>query len=238
MGLAFAIPIDVAMEVVDQLKTSGKVSRGYLGVVVQDIDRDLAEAYGLSKPAGALVAKVIPETPAEKAGLKEGDVITAFDGHEIGLSSELPQMIGRAKVGKKTPLSVLRDGKPLTLTFEVAALPADEDEEGSAAGEPDIASLQINIRNLTEQEKTQFKIDSGVVVAQVADGVAAEAGVRSGDIIHKLNGQPVKDTKAFVAIARKLPVDKAVPMLISRRGQPMIVALRLEGKESPGKKKR
>ncbi len=238
MGLAFAIPIDVAMEVADQLKTSGKVSRGYLGVVVQDIDRDLAEAYGLSKPAGALVAKVIPETPAEKAGLKEGDVITAFDGHEIGLSSELPQMIGRAKVGKKTPLSVLRDGKPLTLTFEVAALPADEDEEGSAAGEPDIASLQINIRNLTEQEKTQFKIDSGVVVAQVADGVAAEAGVRSGDIIHKLNGQPVKDTKAFVAIARKLPVDKAVPMLISRRGQPMIVALRLEGKESPGKKKR
>jgi serine protease Do len=126
----------------------------------------------------------------------------------------------------------------LTLTFEVAALPADEDEEGVAAGEPDIASLQINIRNLTEQEKTQFKIDSGVVVAQVADGVAAEAGVRSGDIIHKLNGQPVKDTKAFVAIARKLPVDKAVPMLISRRGQPMIVALRLEGKESPGKKKR
>ena len=100
MGLAFAIPIDVAMDVVDQLKDKGKVSRGYLGVVIQDIDRDLAEAYGLAKPAGALVAKVMPDTPADKAGIKEGDVITAFNGQAIELSSELPQLIGRAKAGK------------------------------------------------------------------------------------------------------------------------------------------
>ncbi len=230
MGLAFAIPIDVAMEVADQLKSTGKVSRGYLGVVVQDVDRDLAEAYGLAKPAGALVAKVIEDTPAQKAGLKEGDVITAFDGHEIGLSSELPQMIGRAKVGGKTPLTVLRDGKTLTLTFEVASLPTDEDEV-SGKNEPDIASLQINIRNLTDMEKAQLKLDGGVVVAQVADGVAADAGVRQGDIIHRLNNQPVKDTKEFVAIARKLPVEKAVPLLITRQGQPKILAIRLESKE-------
>lgn len=236
MGLAFAIPIDVAMEVADQLKAGGKVSRGYLGVVVQDIDRNLAEAFGLPKPAGALVAKVIPETPAEKAGLKEGDVITAFDGHEIGLSSELPQMIGRAKVGKKTPLTVLRDGKVQTLTFEVASLPTDEETESSGS-EPDISSLQINIRSLTEQEKAQLKLEGGVAVIQVADGVAADAGVRPGDIIQKLNGQSVKDSKEFIALARKLPVDKAVPMVILRQGQPKIVAIRLEGKEQDKKKR-
>ena len=236
MGLAFAIPIDVAMEVADQLKAGGKVSRGYLGVVVQDIDRNLAEAFGLPKPAGALVAKVIPETPAEKAGLKEGDVITAFDGHDIGLSSELPQMIGRAKVGKKTPLTVLRDGKVQTLTFEVASLPTDE-ETASSGSEPDISSLQINIRSLTEQEKAQLKLDGGVAVIQVADGVAADAGVRPGDIIQKLNGQSVKDSKEFIALARKLPVDKAVPMVILRQGQPKIVAIRLEGKEQDKKKR-
>ena len=236
MGLAFAIPIDVAMEVADQLKAGGKVSRGYLGVVVQDIDRNLAEAFGLPKPAGALVAKAIPETPAEKAGLKEGDVITAFDGHDIGLSSELPQMIGRAKVGKKTPLTVLRDGKVQTLTFEVASLPTDE-ETASSGSEPDISSLQINIRSLTEQEKAQLKLDGGVAVIQVADGVAADAGVRPGDIIQKLNGQSVKDSKEFIALARKLPVDKAVPMVILRQGQPKIVAIRLEGKEQDKKKR-
>ncbi|RZU47101.1 serine protease Do [Fluviicoccus keumensis] len=238
MGLAFAIPIDVAMEVADQLKAGGKVSRGYLGVVVQDVDRDLAEAYGLAKPAGALVAKVIPETPAEKAGLKEGDVITAFDGHDIGLSSELPQMIGRAKVGKKTPLTVLRDGKPQTLTFEVASLPNDADDDGgSTSGEPDIDSLHISIRNLNDQEKAQLKVDGGVVVMQVVDGVAADAGVRPGDIILKLNGQAIKETKDFVAIARKLPVNKAVPMLTLRQGQPKILAIRLEGKETEKKKR-
>lgn len=230
MGLAFAIPIDVAMEVADQLKAGGKVSRGYLGVVVQDIDRDLAEAYGLAKPAGALVAKVIADTPAEKAGLKEGDVITAFDGHDIGLSSELPQMIGRSKVGKKTPLTVLRDGKTQTLTFEVASLPTDDDS-ASAATEPDIASLQINIRSLNDQEKAQLKVEGGVVVLQVADGAAADAGVRQGDVILKLNGQSIKDTKEFVAAARKLPVDKAVPVLVLRQGQPKILALRVEGKD-------
>ena len=236
MGLAFAIPIDVAMDVVNQLKANGKVSRGYLGVVVQDIDRNLAEAYGLSKPAGALVAKVLPETPAEKAGIKEGDVITAFDGHDIGQSSELPQMIGRAKVGKKYPLAVLRDGKAQTLSFEVANLPEDDDISGN--GEPDIDSLQISIRNLTDPEKAQLKLDSGVLVQQVADGAAAEAGVRPGDVIVKLNNQAVKDTQEFVRIAKKLPADKAVPMTINRRGQPMILALKLESKEKTEKDKK
>lgn len=237
MGLAFAIPIDVAMDVVDQLKDKGKVSRGYLGVVIQDVDRDLAEAYGLPKPAGALVAKVMPDTPADKAGVKEGDVITSFNGQEIVLSSELPQLIGRAKVGKKYPLSVLRDGKKVELPFEVATLPEDEDENPETASEPDLNSLGIGLRNLTDAEKAQLKLDVGVLVQRLAsDGAAADAGLRPNDVVIRLNNQAIKDTQEFLKVAKKLPANKAVPIVINRGGRPMILALRLEATDKVEKK--
>ncbi len=237
MGLAFAIPIDVAMETVEQLKANGKVSRGYLGVVIQDVDRDLAEVYGLSKPAGALVAKVLPDTPADKAGLKEGDVITAFNGQDIGLSSELPQLIGRAKVGKKYPLSLLRDGKKVELPFEVATLPDDEVDSPETASEPDLNSLGIGLRNLTDPEKAQLKLDGGVVVQRLSDdGAAAEAGLQPNDVIVRLNNQAVKDTQEFLKVAKKLPANKAVPVAIIRGNQPRILALRLESTAKTDKK--
>ena len=237
MGLAFAIPIDVAMDVVEQLKDKGKVSRGYLGVVIQDIDRDLAEAYGLAKPAGALVAKVMPDTPADKAGIKEGDVITAFNGQAIELSSELPQLIGRAKVGKKYPLSLLRDGKKVELPFEVATLPDDADENPEKASEPDLNSLGIGLRNLTDAEKAQLKLDVGVLVQRLADdGAAADAGLRPNDVIVRLNNESIKDTQAFLKVAKKLPANKAVPIVINRGGRPMILALRLEATDKAEKK--
>lgn len=238
MGLAFAIPIDVAMDVVDQLKDKGKVSRGYLGVVIQDIDRDLAEAYGLAKPAGALVAKVLPDTPAEKSGLKEGDVIIAFNGQDIGLSSELPQMIGRAKVGKKVPLTLLRDGKKMDIPFEVASLPDDEEDSPEKAAEPDLNSLGVGLRNLNDQEKTQLKLEGGVLVLRLADdGAAADAGLRANDVIVRLNNQTIKDTQEFIKIAKKLPANKAVPIMIYRAGQPRILALRIEGSDKKDSKK-
>lgn len=238
MGLAFAIPIDVAMDVVDQLKDKGKVSRGYLGVVIQDIDRDLAEAYGLAKPAGALVAKVLPDTPAEKSGLKEGDVIIAFNGQDIGLSSELPQMIGRAKVGKKVPLTLLRDGKKMDIPFEVASLPDDEEDSPEKAAEPDLNSLGVGLRNLNDQEKTQLKLEGGVLVLRlVDDGAAADAGLRANDVIVRLNNQTIKDTQEFIKIAKKLPANKAVPIMIYRAGQPRILALRIESTDKKDSKK-
>ncbi len=238
MGLAFAIPIDVAMDVVDQLKDKGKVSRGYLGVVIQDIDRDLAEAYGLAKPAGALVAKVLPDTPAEKSGLKEGDVIIAFNGQDIGLSSELPQMIGRAKVGKKVPLTLLRDGKKMDIPFEVASLPDDEEDSPEKAAEPDLNSLGVGLRNLNDQEKTQLKLEGGVLVLRLADdGAAADAGLRANDVIVRLNNQTIKDTQEFIKIAKKLPANKAVPIMIYRAGQPRILALRIESTDKKDSKK-
>lgn len=235
MGLSFAIPIDVAMDVVNQLKASGHVSRGYLGVVIQDITRDLADAYNLSKPAGALVAQVMQDSPADKAGLKTGDVITRFDGKEIGLSSELPQLVGRAKVGSSYPLTVMRDGKLRTLDFKVAALPDDEAKQAAAtkgkkpANKPDLSRLGINtVRDLSPAEKAELKLEGGVVIVQMGTGAAADAGLRPGDVIVSLRGKPIPNAADFVGMVNDLAAGKAVPVGISRRGQPMILALKLE----------
>ncbi len=230
MGLSFAIPIDVAMEVVEQLKSTGKVSRGYLGVVIQDVTKDLADAYSLPKPAGAIVSKIMPDSPAAKAGVQEGDVILAFDGREVGLSSELPQMIGRAKVGGKYPLTVMCEGKRINLPFEVAAIPEEDGSAGAgkaAPGKPDINRLGISIRDLNAQEKAQSKLD-GVLVTQVVSGAGADAGLRPGDVIVRLNNKPISTARQFVEVAQGLPAGKAVPMMVSRRGAPLIMALRLE----------
>ncbi len=243
MGLSFAIPIDVAMEVADQLKANGHVSRGYLGVVIQDITRDLADAYSLPRPAGALVAQVLPGSPADKAGIKAGDVITRFNGQEIGLSSELPQMVGRSKVGQSYPLAVVRDGKSRTLNFEVAALPEDAAQAAAATkgkkatSKPDLSRLGINsVRDLSAEEKTALKLEGGVVVMQLGTGAAADAGLRAGDVIVTLQNKPVSSAAQFVELAKDLPAGKAVPLGVNRRGQPQILALRLEATE-PAKKR-
>lgn len=241
MGLSFAIPIDVAMESVDQLKTTGHVARGYLGVVTQDITRDLADAYSLPKPAGALVSKVLPGTPAEKAGLKDGDVITQFNGRDINLASDLPQMVGRAKVGTSYPLTVVRDGKARTLNFTVAALPEDQAEgtpgKPGRPAKPDLSRLGINsIRDLSPEEKAGLKLDGGVVIMQLSDGAAADAGLRAGDVITALQGKPVADARSFVEMAKDLPAGKALPLAVNRRGQPLIMALRLAPAEDSKKK--
>lgn len=241
VGLSFAIPIDVAMEVAEQLKTSGQVSRGYLGVVTQDITRDLADAYNLPRPAGALVSKVLPGTPAEKAGLKDGDVITQFNGSDIVRHTDLPFMIGRAKVGSTYPLTVYRDGKSMTVTFQVASLPEDQVADGSGKAKkpakPDLSRLGIGaIRDLSPEEKQTLKIDNGVVLLQLTDGAADDAGLRVGDVVVGLQGKPVKDAKQFVDMAKDLPAGKAIPVNVNRRGQPMILALRLAPAEAEKQK--
>ena len=153
------------------------------------------------------------------------------------MASELPQLIGRTKIGKKVPLSLLREGKKIELPFDVASLPEDEVDTEKQATEPDLNSLGIGLRNLTEQEKTQLKLDDGVVVLRLAeDGAAAEAGIRPNDVIIRVNNQRVKDTQEFIKIAKKLPANKAVPVLISRVGQHRILALRIEGTDKKDSK--
>ncbi|WP_027857920.1 DegQ family serine endoprotease [Marinobacterium jannaschii] len=231
MGLSFAIPIDVAMNVADQLKEKGFVTRGWLGVVIQDVNKDLAESFGLDKPAGALVAKVLPESPAEKGGLKEGDVILQFNGQAVNLSSDLPHLVGGVKPGKSARLSVMRDGRKRSLSVKIGELPTTDALAQSPAKpkQSDNNRLNVVVTELDEERRTKWNLSSGVVVQQVKKGPAADAGLMVGDVITMLNGQRIDSSRRFEQVVRELPNGRSVPMRIVRRGSPLFIPLKAEG---------
>ncbi len=233
MGVSFAIPIDVAMEVVAQLRDKGKVNRGYLGVSIQEVTKDLADAYGLARPAGALIASVEADSPAAKAGLKAGDVVTQFNGLPITMAAELPQAIGRAKVGETYSLSVVRERKPMQLQVKVQPIPEEQTAAaGKAAVSPDLSRLGVTLRDLQDAEKATLKLAGGALVIQVADGSGADAGLRNGDVITRLGNTAITSARDFVAAARKLNAGVTVPMSVLRRGSSLILALKLEPQDA------
>lgn len=230
MGLSFAIPIDVAMDVATQLKSSGKVSRGWLGVVIQEVNKDLAESFGLEKPAGALVAQVLQDGPAAKGGLQVGDVILSLNGQPIVMSADLPHLVGALKAGDKAELDVVREGERKVLAMTVGALP-DDDEElvASAAPGEGVSSnrLGVAVVELTAEQKKTLDITSGVLVKGVQDGPAALMGVRPGDVITHLNNQAIDTSKTFAAIAKALPKDRSVSMRVLRGGRASFITFKL-----------
>ncbi len=228
MGLSFAIPIDVAMEAAKQLKQHGKVRRGYLGVEIQEVTRDLATVYGLPKPAGALVAHVMPDSPAAHAGLKEGDVIIALNGHSIDHASELPQWVGRLPVDSTQSLSVVRAGKTIKLPVKIGLLPALGDDVGSGGGNDATQGqhLGLQLRDLSPEEKQAIGV-AGVVVTQVVDGPAADAGVHIGDVIVRIDHHDIADVQAYTQAVQALPRNKPVELVINRQGNNLILAITL-----------
>lgn len=231
MGLSFAIPMDVAMEVADQLREQGYVDRGWLGVIIQEVTRDLAESFGLDKPSGALVAQVLPDSPAEAAGLQEGDVIIGFNGREIGLSSELPAQVGRVAPGKSAEVDIYRDGKTLTVEVEIGLLPSQEElaQSRMSPEEPrKSVSLGLNVRDLTDEDRERFDVTTGVLVEGVSAGPAAQAGVNVGDIITTLGGESVDSVSTLRELVDDLPTDRPAPLRIIRSGSPVYLALRIE----------
>ena len=183
MGLSFSIPIEVAMDVAQQLKEHGKVSRGWLGVLIQDVTRELAESFGMSKPEGALVAKVLPDSPAEEGKLQVGDVIVSFNGKQILSSSALPPVVGSTPVGKRVPVEVMREGRARTLWVMLGELP-DQDKQIAKAEESKTSSdnrLGIQAADLTAEQRKELELDGGVLVERVGEGAAANAGIRDGD---------------------------------------------------------
>ena len=230
MGLSFAIPINMVMNVVDQLKKSGRVARGWLGVLIQDVTRELAESFGMKKPRGALVAKVLPDSPAEKSGFQVGDVVVKFDGKKIIRSSNLPPIVGITPVGKNVKVEILRKGKSKKLTVNLGELP-EKDTHVASIPEPKTTEsnrLNISVIDLTGDQRKNLEIkDNGVLVNKVSSGPARKAGVRRGDVILMINNTDVKDTDHFEKIIDKLPTGKSVPLLVQRRGGPVFLALKL-----------
>lgn len=232
MGLSFAIPIDVAMDVADQLREKGRVSRGWLGVLIQDVTRELAESFGMAKPQGALVARVLEGSPAERAGFEVGDILLSFDEHAIERSSDLPPIVGRTRVGREVEVEILRSGQSMILKVTTDELPADDELQVAAAGTPgdvEATKLGLVVRDMTDEERASVDVaEQGVVVNDVSAGPAERAGIRAGDLILMLNNQKIASSDDFARLVAELPRDKAVSVLVQRQGNPIFLALKLE----------
>jgi len=230
MGLSFAIPIDVAMSVADQLKTKGKVSRGWLGVQIQDVTRQLAESFGMDRPHGALVAKVVAGGPADKAGVQVGDIIVEFNDQTIDTSGELPPIVGMTPVDEKAKLKIIRQGDEEELSVKIGLLPAQAAQlESGVAPETNVNRLALVVADLTEEQRQQLQVEKhGVLVQKVGKGIALDAGIQPGDVILRVQNTPVKDAADFNKIVAKLPVEKSIAMLIQRNGSPVFLAFKID----------
>lgn len=230
MGLSFAIPIDVVMNVVSQLKTSGKVSRGWLGVQIQDVTRELAESFGMKRPHGALVAKVIPNSPAEKAGLHIGDIIIDFNGKEIETSGELPPMVGMTPIDEKATIKIIRQGDTQILPIKIGLLPEQEEKlaETKTQSMP-TNKLGISVADLTSEQRSALEVpQGGVLVKNVGKGAAKNAGIQSGDVILRIQGVVIRNVADFDKAIKDIDVGKSVAVLVQRRGNPMFLALKMD----------
>lgn len=230
MGLSFAIPIEVAMDVAEQLKTSGRVSRGWLGVLIQDVTLDLAESFGMDKPRGALVAKVLPDSPAEDAGMKVGDIIVRFDGKDVISSASLPPIVGSSKLGAKLPVDIIRNSDRKQVKVKLGELPDDTIKtRASKPAEATTNRLGLTVGELADEMRNELEIDHGVVVERIVNGAALDAGIRKGDIIVSIGDKPVKDPDQFQSIVEDLAAGQSVAMLVQRGTSPTFMALKVPG---------
>ncbi|MEY2170447.1 MULTISPECIES: DegQ family serine endoprotease [unclassified Rhodanobacter] len=225
-GVSFSIPIDVAMNAVEQLKTRGYVTRGQLGVLVQAVDDDMEKAYKLPDASGAAVAEVTAGSGAEKAGIQLGDIILGYDGHVIRSPSDLPPLVGMTKPGTRVPLEILRNGKKETVQVTIGAMPRDQnavDNGGAAPGanSSGAAALGITVQPLDNATRKQMDLKSGqgVLVGDVTGAVAAQAGLQPGDVILMVNQQPVGSVEAFRAATKDVKAGSTVLLLVRRDGQ-------------------
>jgi len=230
MGLSFAIPIDVAMEIANQLKAFGKISRGRIGVMIQEMTDELAESFSLDKSRGALVASIEKNGPADKAGIKIRDVILKFDGKNIDTSSDLPRIVGNTKPGTKVPVEVWRNGSIKKLTVTVEEMPGDDGAITQKQGKSsDVTSkLGLALRELTISEKNQLGVDNGLLVEEVYDGIARNADVRPGDIILGFNNQDVNSVKQFNKLLDNAKKGRNIALLIRRGDVTTFITMKID----------
>lgn len=226
IGLSFAIPVQVVQEVVAQLKDSGHVERGWLGVYIQDVDRALAQSLGLDKPQGALIAQVEPGSPADKAGLEAGDVVVSFNGHPILDASDLPHTVGQMKPGASADADVIRKGKHRILKVAVLARPGDGDKAAARAGQD---RLGVEVADIDDRTRERAHLPGGVQVQDVhQDSPAADAGLEPGDIIVQLGYNTITDVATYDRVVAELPAKSPVALRFFRRGRSIFRTIVLE----------
>ncbi len=231
MGISFAVPIDEALRVADQLKASGRVTRGRIGVQIGEVTKDVAESLGLARAQGALVQRVEAGGPADKAGLEAGDIILKYNGAAIERPSDLPRMVGSTKPGAKATVNIWRKGSARDVSVTVVELEADKPkqaEEKKAKPDNTPNSLGLVVSDLSDAQKKELKVENGVLVENVS-GAAAAAGIRPGDVIQRLNEVDVNDSKQFGQLVAKLDAKKRAAVLVRRGDSSQFVPLRPNG---------
>ena len=224
-GLSFAIPIEVVMNVEEQIVKHGKVQRGRLGITIQQLDQSLADSFGMKKPGGALVSAVENDSPAAKAGIEPGDVIVSVNGKEVKSSNELPPLIANILPGNSAKLQVWRKGNLRDIDVKVGAHKEDKDKVASAEGkEANLGRLGLGVRTLTPEERRQVDGKGGLLVESVS-GTAARAGIRSGDVVLSINGEPVSSVEQMNSLVAK--ASKRVALLIQRGEMKLFVPVEL-----------
>ncbi|HEU4707756.1 MAG TPA: DegQ family serine endoprotease [Methylophilaceae bacterium] len=232
MGLSFAIPIDVAISVAEQLKATGKVTRGWLGIAIQEITTELADSFGLKNTNGALVAGVEKGSPAEKGGLQPGDIIIKFNGKQITTSSDLPRTVAATKPGNEVPVEILRKGNPRTLNIAVGEMPNPNEEEAATPKAPSKAEanrIGLVLRDLTAQQKKRLNNKNGLLVLE-AQGAAAQAGIRRGDVILGINNSEVQTVEQFNKQLAGMASGKTVALLVQRGDNTLYLPVKINGK--------
>jgi serine protease Do len=213
IGLSFAIPVDVATNVIAQLRDHGSVRRGWLGVGYENVSQSLAEAFKLDTPHGALINRVIDGSPAQQAGLQTGDIVVVIDGQAVRTGADLPYFVGLLMPGAEVGLELIRSGEALRLSVVLGELDAHALSSEESAFEPN--RIGLIVRALEEAELQEFGLSGGVMVESV-DGAAAEARIQPGDIVVSINGQEVSSQEELDEVARELPADRAIPVLVAR----------------------
>ncbi len=236
MGLSFAIPIDVATQVVDQLRTSGSVTRGRIGVTIQELTRELAESFGLSKPNGALISYVEKGGPAEKAGIEVSDVILKFNGKMVVNSSDLPRIVASTKPGSKVIIDLWRKGASRQVTIEVAKMQEDSEFAQSTKEMVDeagklIARLGIVVSELTREQLAELQSSSGLRVEDVKGSAALAAGLQRGDILLSIGSIPLRSIAQLNEVLKQVPKGRNVALLVRRDNVASYVAIRLDQKQ-------
>jgi len=230
MGVSFAIPVNMAMDVVEQLKSGTKVKRGWIGVYIQDVGREMARSMGMLIPSGALVAQVMEDGPSEGT-LRSGDVILMFNGKPVRSATTLPTMVGVTNAGQKVPLIIMRDKKRVEIELTIGQLPGEEELAGigtSQESDDSVKALGMRFSDLDEATRNDTNLTRGVIITKVIGGPAEQADIQVGDVISMLNNRQVESAKQLAELAGDLPEGGTVAALVHRDGEARFIALKVE----------